>query len=177
MIIQIVFINRSSIVHNNKYNYEKVKYRNANSKVEIICPNHKSFWQEPYVHLQGSGCPKCSSSKGEKEVRKCLENLGLSYKEQYKIKECKNKRSLPFDFAVFTDSSKSKIKFLIEYDGEQHFEADSYLHKDYKSFLSLKDRDCIKSEYCADNDIVLLRIPYWGKEMIDMLIEELNNQF
>ena len=48
-------------VHDNKYDYSKVKYINANTKVCIICPKHGEFWQTPSSHLKGCGCPKCSA--------------------------------------------------------------------------------------------------------------------
>lgn len=60
------FINKSNEVHNNKYNYSKIVYNNARTKVEIICPEHGSFFQVPYFHLNGSKCPKCNRRKVEK---------------------------------------------------------------------------------------------------------------
>jgi superfamily II DNA or RNA helicase len=57
------FINRSHIVHGNKYDYSKVKYINTNTKVCIICPEHGEFWQTPGSHINGScGCAKCSGN-------------------------------------------------------------------------------------------------------------------
>ena len=46
-------------VHNGKYDYSKVKYINAFTKVCIKCPEHGEFWQNPKHHLSGCGCPKC----------------------------------------------------------------------------------------------------------------------
>lgn len=54
------FIKKAKAVHgDNKYDYSKVKYINSKTKVEIICPEHGSFWQEPTSHLFGCGCPRC----------------------------------------------------------------------------------------------------------------------
>lgn len=55
------FIERANIVHNNFYCYSKVQYINANSKVEIICPEHKNFWQRAGNHLFGIGCSLCNA--------------------------------------------------------------------------------------------------------------------
>ena len=41
------FINRSTEIHNNKYDYSKVNYKNIETKVCIICPKHGEFWQKP----------------------------------------------------------------------------------------------------------------------------------
>ena len=53
------FIQRSKAVHGDKYDYSKSKYINNNTKVEIICPRHGSFWQIPRSHFVGIGCQKC----------------------------------------------------------------------------------------------------------------------
>ena len=55
------FIERSIIVHNNFYDYSKSKYIGSNKKLKIICPNHGEFEQLPSNHINGQGCPKCSS--------------------------------------------------------------------------------------------------------------------
>lgn len=47
-------------VHKNKYNYDLVQYRGNNIKVEIVCPEHGMFMQEPANHKQGNGCPLCA---------------------------------------------------------------------------------------------------------------------
>ena len=64
------FIKRAMLIHNGKYKYDKVDYINARSKVCIICPSHGEFWQEPCLHLSGSGCPNCccNISKEEKKI-------------------------------------------------------------------------------------------------------------
>lgn len=56
------FIERSKLLHNNKYDYSKVEWINTRHKVEIICPEHGSFLQTAYKHLQGRGCPKCGGT-------------------------------------------------------------------------------------------------------------------
>ena len=53
------FIEKGTIKHNGKYDYSKVKYINAKTKVIIICPEHGEFEQLPHHHLTGSGCPEC----------------------------------------------------------------------------------------------------------------------
>lgn len=57
------FIEKAKEIHGNKYDYSKVDYKGCNKKICIICPEHGEFWQMPYSHLQGHGCPKCMSEK------------------------------------------------------------------------------------------------------------------
>jgi len=54
------FIKKANKIHNNKYNYSLVEYKNTQTKVKIICPKHGSFEQTPNNHTtQKQGCPKC----------------------------------------------------------------------------------------------------------------------
>lgn len=61
------FINNAYKIHNKKYNYCKTNYIKSCIKVEIICPNHGSFWMTPNNHLRGKGCIKCKSEKLSRE--------------------------------------------------------------------------------------------------------------
>lgn len=62
------FTNRASIIHNNKYDYSLVVYKNTETKVTLICSIHGKFIQTPHSHLTGNGCPKCSGKEqGTKE--------------------------------------------------------------------------------------------------------------
>lgn len=74
-------------VHGDKYDYSKVEYVNANTKVIIICKKHGEFLQIPPNHKNGQICPKCSleikkieSDKKRKEVRGLMQS-GMSAKE------------------------------------------------------------------------------------------------
>lgn len=76
------FIKRAREIHGNKYDYSKVEYKNANTKVCIICSKHGEFWQTPLAHLYGKeGCPKCAG-KGlnqEEVIKKFKEIHGDKY--------------------------------------------------------------------------------------------------
>lgn len=54
-----IFIKRAKEIHGERYDYSLVKYTNAKTKVEIICPVHGKFTQIPYNHLSGKGCKEC----------------------------------------------------------------------------------------------------------------------
>jgi hypothetical protein len=77
------FIERSNIIHSNKYNYSKTNYINARTKVCIICPEHGEFYVLPNSHLQGYGCKKCAdalkSSSTEEFIKKAKEKHGDVY--------------------------------------------------------------------------------------------------
>ena len=54
-----VFVIKAQKLHGDKYDYSKVEYENAKTKVCIVCPIHGDFWQTPNKHLGGSGCYFC----------------------------------------------------------------------------------------------------------------------
>ena len=49
-----------SRIHDNKYDYSKVIYKNNKEKVIIICPIHGEFLISPSEHLRGVGCRACN---------------------------------------------------------------------------------------------------------------------
>jgi predicted nucleic acid-binding Zn-ribbon protein len=53
------FIQRARARHGDRYDYSKVSYKSAHSKVLIGCPLHGDFWQKADSHIRQSGCPKC----------------------------------------------------------------------------------------------------------------------
>jgi very-short-patch-repair endonuclease len=54
------WIKKANELHNNKYDYSKVKYKNANTKVIIICKTHGDFLQNAHSHLTKNGCRNCA---------------------------------------------------------------------------------------------------------------------
>lgn len=54
------FIEKANKIFGDKYDYSKVHYKGINEKVEIICPEHGSFFKTPHGHYCGTGCPKCA---------------------------------------------------------------------------------------------------------------------
>lgn len=62
-VTQNEFIQRSSEIHKNKYDYSKVKYKTQNDRVTIICPIHGEFQQFAGNHIRGAGCLQCKGSK------------------------------------------------------------------------------------------------------------------
>lgn len=63
------FIEKAAIIHNNKYNYDRVQYKGSHIKVEIGCPIHGPFQQMPWAHLAGAGCPLCGNvSTGQNQI-------------------------------------------------------------------------------------------------------------
>lgn len=61
------FIKKSNIIHNNKYDYSLVDFKNVRSKIKIVCFKHGEFQQIVHNHMNGQGCYKCGVSKIDRE--------------------------------------------------------------------------------------------------------------
>jgi len=107
--------------------------------------------------LLNRGCSYCSFSKGELKIKQLFDKNNINYKSQFCFLDLYDKKSLRFDFAVFDD--ENNLSHLVEYDGPQH----TICHKFYggiDSFLKLQKHDKMKNDYCAEKNIVLIRISY-----------------
>ncbi len=67
---QDFFIEKSRLVHGDKYDYSKVIYSNSQTKVCIVCPKHGEFWIKPNGHLQGHGCRLCYNESASSRLTK-----------------------------------------------------------------------------------------------------------
>ena len=146
------------------------EYRTARKKVKMIHNLCKKEWEVvPYAFYKGNRCPHCTSSKGEKAVRSWLESNSIDFTEQYFFDNLVCIKPLLFDFAIV--DSEGNLSCLIEYDGEQHFRQIEYFGGD-KKFKKQMLNDSLKNEYCNDNNINLLRIPYLDFNKIDVILSE-----
>ena len=100
------FIEEARQIHGDKYNYSKVEYINAKTKVCIICPIHGEFWQRPNEHLKGCGCPKCGIEK-------------KSYTTEEFIEKARKVHGGKYDYSKveYTDS-KTKVCIICPEHGE-----------------------------------------------------------
>jgi len=121
-----------------------------------------------------TGCPFCRSlkSKGESKIAKFLDNKAINYQRQQRLSSCRNKNPLPFDFALL---NKNNLIGFIEFHGIQHYKPISFGSKKLDSKQNLKNvqhHDKIKRNYCNNNNIPLLEIPYWDFNKIDNIINQ-----
>jgi len=69
------FVKKAKRIHGDKYDYSKVDYMNSHTKICIICPKHREFWQTPNDHLNGKGCKKCGSESSSLLRKKTTEEF------------------------------------------------------------------------------------------------------
>lgn len=68
------FIAEAKEIYGDRYDYNKVDYKNRDHRVVVTCPVHGDFQVYAREHLDGKGCPKCE--KGEKFITKLKEKFG-----------------------------------------------------------------------------------------------------
>ena len=153
------FIQKANHVHNYKYDYNKCNYINARTKVIITCPFHGDFEQTPDHHLRGVGCPRCTSSKGEKLIKNILDENEIRYVEQYEISIDSN---INPSGKAYVDFYLPDYNILIEYNEEQHYIQREYFGGEL-GFNRQINRDNFIRNYAADNKIQLIEIHYKNK--------------
>ena len=116
-------------------------------------------------HTSSCGC--MFQSKGEMYIKELLTQYNIKFIKQKRFKECKNKRTLPFDFYL------PDYNTCIEYDGEQHFRPIDYWGGEEKFKINPLN-DQIKNDFCKNNNINLIRISYTkNKQEILEIINDL----
>lgn len=142
----------------------KEEYNGTHSYCLFQCNrSHNPYRSKMSEFLQGSRCPTCRESKGEKKIRKILNECNVSFFQQHKFEDCRFKQVLSFDFYL------SEYNLCIEYDGIQHYKIIEAFGG-FNGFVETKIRDTIKNEYCKNNNIGILRIPYFKFDEIENIL-------
>ena len=110
-------------------------------------------------HVTSCGCIK---SLGEQKVANLLKELKINFIQEYTFSDCISSKGYPLKFDFYLPD----YNVCIEYDGEQHFKDTSGWFKN-SNFVELQKRDQIKNNFCSQNNIKLIRIPYTDFDKID----------
>ena len=113
-------------------------------------------------HTLSCGCDK--RSHGEIKLSQILNENNISYIQEYKAFKFSSGRWARFDFYI-------NNQYIIEYDGETHYQSNKHGWHNEEHLQKTQERDIIKNQWCKDNNIPLIRIPYWHLQ--DLCIEDL----
>jgi hypothetical protein len=146
-----------------------LEYIDYSQPIKVKCNKCEYEWFSKGVNLtQGHSCPNCPSSNFEKECSNILEDLGFKFTRQEWFDDCRDKNPLPFDFYL------SDFNILIECDGEGHYKPIPYgsmTEEEAKiNLLKVQKHDNIKTIYCKNNNIPLIRIPYWERDNMEYFL-------
>ncbi len=118
--------------------------------------NHAGTWKmkcDSCDNIITSTKPKKKRSKGEQQIGRYLTDQRVAYNEERTFPDCIHKKQLRFDFYL------PRYNACIEFDGAQHFRPVP-LFGGVEGLKVTQIRDKIKTDYCATNNIPLLRIPF-----------------
>lgn len=178
-----MFIEKAKTIHGDKYDYSKCIYKNARTKVCIICHDkdkygneHGEFWQTPSNHLRGNGCPKCKTYKLQTDLRNFLIEHNATFEEQKTFEWLKNKQgSKTLDFYL------PEYNAAIECQGIQHFEPTDFANKGKewakKKYNYTIENDKIKLTECQKRGIKIYYYSNLGIEYPYEVFEDKNKLF
>lgn len=154
-------------VNRNKWiNYGEYKNSTCHN-LSILCSCGKEYVTTltNYMRKGVQTCYSCSNkeSVGEKIIKKFLENNNIVFEQEKRFQDCRDKRSLPFDFYL------PEYNLCIEFDGIQHFKE---LSNNYYNLKKIQYHDSIKNSYCKNKNINLLRISYLDRVNISEIISQ-----
>lgn len=176
------------IDYNIKYNYnlEFIDFIESSnwpglekSHIRLRCNKHGVEFTTTYINLRHNsvGCPKCSKIllKSENLCYDFLVKIGINKSEIernfyiHKVKDITKpggiRKYIKVDFYI------KSMNLIIEFDGEQHYRNVKYLQKTYSKFIDQVNRDHCLEDYCKENGITLLRIPWVDRKRIPEILK------
>lgn len=173
------------IFNKNKNLVVTSQYINEDTDISLHCKICGYSWSTRAANVTSTksncNCPNCSGSLGERRVWEFLIDRNIYNKREFEFDDLfgyKDKH-LRFDFALFDDECCKVPYCLIEFDGQHHYEPTDYcgegIEKATRRHKNTVKYDKKKNKYCLDNNLKLIRIPYWEFDNIENILEkELN---
>ena len=121
------------------------------------CGNECDVWGQRLFRGETSSCG-CINSKANALMALILDKYNIPYKREYRFEDCKDKGTLPFDFALF--NNEEELIGLIENNGDQHYSARGTQWNTPEHLIYIQKHDYIKQKFAEDNHIPFLVIPY-----------------
>ena len=102
-------------------------------------------------HTQSCGCDR--RSHGEIAIEKILTDNNIPFEQEYKAFKFSSGMYAKFDFFI-------NNQYFIEYDGKTHYKYNLHGWHTEEQLKAQQERDLIKNQWCKENNIPLIRIPY-----------------
>lgn len=147
--------------------YFKNDYRGFREAwVKCQCQFCNNIYDVRYCSLKNGNTQSCGcvkNSLGEKIIEKLLKEANIAFEQEKTFYDCYfSAKNVKCRFDFFVDN-----KYLIEYDGEQHYKSNkSRFNKEMVELIQARDN--YKNNYCKEHGISLIRIPYTHKNNIKL---------
>lgn len=134
---------------------------------QCSCGNIKNVRKSTLINGASTSCGCKTLSKGAKIIADLLNDNNIIFECEKTFDECRfpdTDALAKFDFYV-------NNLYLIEFDGSQHFNCNSNGWNTKEHLIKTQEHDRIKNEWCKNNNITLIRIPY--THLNDLCLEDL----
>lgn len=156
---------QQTIMADNNFWLNPAEYVNCgthNLKIRCRCGEIFETSYTNYSRHNVRQCARCGmlESYGERRIRQHLTERQITFEQEKRFKDCRDKKPLPFDFYLPEHNT------IIEFDGKHHFEDTVF-----QNHAITAKHDAIKNAYCEQHGIRLLRIPYHSVDNIEDIID------
>ena len=130
------------------------------SRISVLSSNLRNG------HTTSCGCERMSH--GEQKIVKLLLENNIPFEREVSLFRFANNKPAYFDFFI-------QNKYLIESDGETHHRYNLHGWHNEEQLKAQQERDMIKTQWCKEHNIPLIRIPYTKYETLcieDLLLRE-----
>lgn len=144
---------------------QKRKGTNTIWKCKCDCGKYCEVDINSLTQGKTNSCGCLGKSKGEYIISQILMQYHIPFEKQKTFETCrspKTNRLFRFDFFV-------NNQYLIEFDGEQHFNYTGSGWNTKEHFEETKYNDNFKNQWCKKNNIPLIRIPYTHIDKISLV--------
>lgn len=145
------------------------EYANASDPLILRCPQGHVFKRSFSVLQKTAKCPICKGSVGLRHVIEWLETHEIEYETEVTYPNLIGIGGHPLHFDIRVKDFKGE-PILIEYDGEYHFSPSQS-----ESYETIRVCDSLKNLYCYNNNIKLIRIPFFKLNSLDFLLNPILN--
>lgn len=143
------------------------KYFDNNShsvwECQCDCGNKINVVKSNLISGSVASCGCLKTSNGEYVIEQFLKDNHIFFKKEYTFDDLKSEKNYPLRFDFYLPD----YNLLIEYDGVQHFKDITFLNSS-----TIQTHDKIKNQYCKENNLSLLRIPYTKFNNIKNILRE-----
>ena len=159
------FVSKSRKIHGDRYIYFKEYYIDHITPTKIYDNNRKEFfYQKPSKHVSGHGNNECQNSMGEGLIKTWLVDNNINFNYGVVINGLIQGRNIDRVIIDFTVSLNNST-IWIEYQGIQHYkETNFFYYNNGSTFEKQLQRDKNVREYCKNNSIQLIEVPYTYKD-------------
>lgn len=170
------FMFRSRAIHGESVDRSEIKETDftdgIQSRMKLRCTTCQCTWTDTIrIHiLDGKRCPHCNNhqSKGEVRCAEILRKMKIVFEPQVRWVENKH-YSFDFGFSI------GEQKYVLEFDGMQHFRRAPGFHKTQENFNAQVHRDIVKNRLALRNGYRVIRLAYKAYNSVEYHLQQALN--